>query len=491
MRTGLYRVASLCFAMACGAVIWQVVNVATEAEWSLLMAVVVAIAIIGSLTGIWLALLPQASWEKLKRRAAELIERLRHEDTEKPYQDNRRGWLLIVIGFTAYIAICFVQLNQPDDPTDDDQSAFLLTADEVHARGGPVSLIRDLYAGDFAEANRHPLYIGLLSLKPTHVFGRRLSFSLGLLTLFGLTLFVRTEQGSLVAGVFALLLGTNAAFCLFSTRAVCDVLMVTWAGLAYLLLRRPSLIRVALAGAVLGLTYLTKGTGLLLLCGFVIWSIIRLFRSKQPQATADADGQRRRWLELVLAIIAWVLVTSPLLVRNIRTYGSPFYNVNSSLLFVDAYEDPVALSQRQSSSEALQVYLSTHSASDIVRREASGLVWETFIILRLLGPAPLDDARVLIGLPLAACVFLAVLAHRRDEHSLLSLWLILCMTVFAWYISIAAGDRFPLPLLAPLLMLASEGIVRIVELIQRYSSSPWERETGSETPSANQGKSAV
>src|SRR5690606_28434417 len=77
---------------------------------------------------------------------------------------------------------------------------------------------------------------------------------------------------------------------------------------------------------------------------------------------------------------------------------------------------------------------------------------------------PLDDARVLFGLPLALCAVVAVVAHPRREHGLLAAWLAVCLPLFAWYIPVAAGERFPLPLLAPLLMLAADGIVRLMRL---------------------------
>src|SRR5690606_20222096 len=108
-----------------------------------------------------------------------------------------------------------------------------------------------------------------------------------------------------------------------------------------------------------------------------------------------------------------------------------------------------------------RAYWQSHTLGDIAQREITGVVWEAFILLRMLGPYPLDDSRVLFGLPLAACALIAIAARPRPEHLLLAIWTGLFMGVFAWYVPIAAGERFLLPLLAPVLLCASEGFVRL------------------------------
>jgi hypothetical protein len=110
---------------------------------------------------------------------------------------------------------------------------------------------------------------------------------------------------------------------------------------------------------------------------------------------------------------------------------------------------------------------------EMFRREVSGLVWEAFIMLRALGFAGLDDARVLFGLPLATCAALGMLATRGPGPRLLLVWTITAWIVFAWYVPIAAGDRFPIPLLCPVLAYAADGIVRLTSLCRRpLTASP-------------------
>ena len=173
---------------------------------------------------------------------------------------------------------------------------------------------------------------------------------------------------------------------------------------------------------------------------------------------------RTRWKfvrQLAVFIAIWVAVASPLLVRNFVRYGSPFHNVNSWLLFVDQYSNPVALSESQSIGEAATGYLETHSLLDIVKREATGLFWEAFIIVRSLGPPPLDDARVLPGGVIALLAVLGWLVSRDPAKWLLLIWLGLCVPMFAWYVPVAAGERFALPLLVPILCFATEGAIHV------------------------------
>ncbi len=176
-------------------------------------------------------------------------------------------------------------------------------------------------------------------------------------------------------------------------------------------------------------------------------------------------GERRRGIVSVTALVLAFLVTaSPLLTRNLIRFGSATYNVNSYLLWVDAYESPNALAERMTLPEARAAYLATHSVTDLIEREATGLAWETFIGLRVLGPAPWDDARVLCGLPLFALGLLGLCHTPRLPALVLVCWTVIVWVMMAWYVPIAAGDRFMMALLIPWLTLAADGLVRLVSL---------------------------
>lgn len=474
MRTHWHRLASAAVATGCILAFWQMSALSAARGGSLLLLIVMySTAVIGAIA-VSLTVGPHTVWERISGPGTRWLTHL----GDTTLLDRRRtGRWFAATGVCIYVILLAAVMPLGRRPLDDDQAAFLQTAGEVRDAGGPLALVQALYAGEFEEANRHPLYIGLLSIHPSWSFGRWLSAGIGLATLLLLTWLVLRSCGSLVAGVFCLLLGTNAAFSTFSTRVVCEVLMVLWGGLAYLLSQQRTRKRAVLLGGVLALAWLTKGTGLVLLGGTATWFLLAglqdFRRRRRATSTTDSMPARNTAGHLLAMLAVWAVVASPLLVRNSVRYGSPFYNVNSYLLFVDRYEDPVALARQQTIGDAAREYFESHAPLDMVRREVTGLVWETFILLRMLGPAFLDDARMLLGVPLVLCAVLAVLARPRGEHGMLACWLALCLPLFAWYIPVAAGERFPLPLLAPVLMLAAEGLVRLARTrIERGRQSP-------------------
>jgi hypothetical protein len=260
---------------------------------------------------------------------------------------------------------------------------------------------------------------------------------------------------------------------------VCEILVVLCSGCTWLLTmtgglshdptggrRRWGALESLVGGGLLGLAWLAKGTGLLLFMGYFGWLAWEVLRSgKGTRASADQPRQTTRSRLLlggVLTLAAFLVVCSPLLVRNVRRFGQPFYNMNSLLLFADRYEEFDHLIEAgTTTSEAARQYLATHSAGAMLRREASGLVWELFIILRSLGPAPLDDSRILFGIPLAVMALAVACFDRGPQHRLLLTWGLLHWLIFAWYVPIAAGERFILPLLVPILITAADGLVRL------------------------------
>jgi len=376
--------------------------------------------------------------------------------------------------------VCFFPLQQ--NPWDDDQSAYLSRATEIQSRGGAGYLFAALLRGEFEESNRHPLYLAFLSIRPEFDAGKVLSSLFGVITLLLATFLIARRHGAAFAGLFAVLLSTNFAFCFFGTRVVSEILVVLFSGIAWLITsprpaddrsdqsiaestKRESL-RFACVGTMLGLAWLSKATGLLLLIGYLIWLTVE-FGLQRRNHGAQPTAMRKWAVATVCVCSAFLAVGAPLLVRNVRRFGNPFHNVNSLLLFADSYgEFDGMLAAGTTTSSAAQDYFATHTVSDVVRRECSGLVWELFIILRSLGPTPLDDSRVLCGAPLALLAIATALAQRRPEHRLLLVWGLLHWVVFAWYVPIAAGERFVLPLLIPILATASDGLVQLW---------PWEK----------------
>jgi hypothetical protein len=328
--------------------------------------------------------------------------------------------------------------------------------------------------GTYPESNRHPLFIALLSLVPEFTAGRLLSAGFGLLWLALIGVLTARRYGWFASGIATVLLATNKLFLLSSSRMVCESilgLLCLWTWWRTLPEQATdsstppapdkaiSLSRAAELGVLGGLIWLTKGTGLVIALALGVWWM----------GHALPRWQRALSGATILAV-AFLLTGALLIARNVSRYDEPFYNLNSLLLFADRYEElDGMLAEGIRPGEAAQRYLETHSAADIVRRGLSGLIWEVFILIRSMGPAPWGDERLMFGLPLVLLGLTTLAAQREFRTSVFPLWLVLLIPMFGWYVPIAAGDRFLVPLVGGLVSLAAIGLARIPGLIPEHS----------------------
>ncbi len=116
----------------------------------------------------------------------------------------------------------------------------------------------------------------------------------------------------LTAGLLAILLGSNGAWVYHTPRFVCECQLAGISGLAWLELSRRDeshgRLRALLIGGLIGLAWLTKGTGLLLLAAVLAAQVLL--------GISDITVRRQRVLCLATILAAFVIVASPLLVRN-------------------------------------------------------------------------------------------------------------------------------------------------------------------------------
>lgn len=124
------------------------------------------------------------------------------------------------------------------------------------------------------------------------------------------------------------------------------------------------------AGFAAGLLYLTKPTGHVFLAAFVVSVPLligfRIFKD------------RYFWYFLVFFIIG----AFPLLARNVIGYGTPFYNVNQHILWMDEWDEDLAIRDQPDAFD----YLDTHDLSSLLERLEYGVKGEAGNILRLLKP---------------------------------------------------------------------------------------------------------
>lgn len=352
-RAVFRRIVFLLAALGCAGVVVQIGAVTQPKSLLALLAQVLA----GSAGAACLvgAAISQSRWNLLTRKLAEHL-------APREFVDSKRcGLVLIGVSLVCYLAIVSRLFLANDDHDGQDEGAYLVTAGEVDRSGGPMSLLSDLYRGDFREANRHPLHIALLSISPTFRDGKLLSVLLGLASIAIVVALGVRSLGWFRTGLMSVLLATNMAFCRFSVIVGCEILLLPIVALAWFHSRgtidrltdargsRRLAGNAIVAGGILALTWLTKGTGLLFTGGYVVWL---LSQRVWPVSTQTEGRARPAWrlvgIYSVLAMASWLVVASPLLARNAQRFASLTYNVNSWLMFVDEFSDPEALATDRS-----------------------------------------------------------------------------------------------------------------------------------------------
>jgi hypothetical protein len=410
----------------------------------------------------------------------------------------RDGVFLLSLAVASYVVIGF-RFHQLNAAPRDDQLDYLNKAAEIRRMGGLTELARQLCNGSYEVSeldagNRHPLYTALLSLRPDFATAKCFSLALGLFTLGIFSWGAICRFGWTIGGVAAVLLATNNVFQQSAGIVACEMLLVLWTLLAWFSIDRPPIVpqassqtspgpptrtecgvvgaepgrswfnriwqherrfinQSASVGGWLALAYLTKASAVFLLGGFLVWSL-------------SVRGLRRwGWL----AVVSFAVISSPLLVRNARAFGNPLYSFNTRFLFADSFEQGLSRPFRGTWTEARD-YLNTHSGRSILRRAASGLAWEGFIFLRSLAPATLGDSRPLVGLVILLLALLGTIQADRQLICLAAMWSGIFYLFFAWYVPIAAGDRFLAPIIPIMLLFAARGVTILIS--SRTPASP-------------------
>lgn len=385
---------------------------------------------------------------------------------DKPYRPAALLTVaLALIGFYLTASAYSTVLN---NASHSDPAAFLRFAKQTQQAGGPVQLLLDLYSGQYVQANQHPLYIGLLSLSPDLGTGKALSQAASLATFLLLFLYLVRTRGYPTAAIAVTLLATNQAFCYFSSLANCESWLTLFFTLSWIAMeqahRSPQLRRAGglwfIAGICLGLAYLTKGTGLIFLAAAVPASSLSGYMHRSHEKKSRRFAFAMATTGILFA--GWLVTAHPLLIRNTLVYDSPTFNVNSYFLYMDEFpEDPETLANLAASHslpEIRRVFFESHTATELIQRELHGIGWEAYIITRSLGPSPIGESRLLIGIPIALLILLSLIHLNRPIQCFLIIVIGASVLTFGWYVPIAAGQRFTAPLIPMLMAYASIGL---------------------------------
>jgi 4-amino-4-deoxy-L-arabinose transferase-like glycosyltransferase len=326
--------------------------------------------------------------------------------------------------------------------------------------------------GRLTDGTRNPLYPALLATFAHRdwsyfTVAKLLSIVFGLLTIVAVFVLGWRRFNPFTGITAAYLVSINVEFTAHSARALTESLLVflvvlAWFAMLYALDDKARWGYWALAGVLVALAYLAKGSGQLLAFAFVISGVLiyrgRLFTSKSF------------WI----FVAAYLITVSPLWIYNTRTYGSPTFNYAiTHQMWMDSWSEwhpddtdnlPTGLS-----------YLQTHSLGEIFEREWTGLLAERNILIKTLYPTRtlMVDQFLLSPLSwyaLALLILLPLIFWRRSYQFVLqhrsavvltTLVIAIFFVLFAWYTPIIPGTRFLLSIM-PLIFLMGAYILSLI-----------------------------
>lgn len=276
---------------------------------------------------------------------------------------SKIGTVFVLILLTAcYIAAGSLGIQAHKDPGEMDTPAYLSAAWQIHETGGVLGHIQNCLNGVYREATQHPVYLLLLSPFASHdihffVRAKIVSFFIGLLFLAVLFWVVRSLFGSSCAFLTACLLLMSAMFINLSTLVACESLLVLFFILFWFFAARgfEKGKYWLWAGFFSGAAFLTKSLAILILPVFLFLAIFlsrprrRLFSNKYFWGF----------------FAVFFLVSSPLLIRNAKVFGAPFYSDSSAVLWLDRWHDYYRADIKQNP-PTLFSYLETHSPGNIL-----------------------------------------------------------------------------------------------------------------------------
>jgi hypothetical protein len=310
------------------------------------------------------------------------------------------------------------------------------------------------------DGNRHPLYPALLiplaEREPRFFMRARwVSFAIGTALLVLIAWNEWKKRGDEVAAILAVaFLGAQVQMVRTLSEVWCEPLLYL---LAYLLWHQAETLSddpkqgslfMRASGLLTGLLYLTKGTGLQV--ALLFWATVLLLTPKRKQA--------------LHGIAVFLVVISPLLYWNLKTYNSPLYSFASThnMWFDEAdeiwYDDPAGLPTFGS-------YLKTHSLSAVGSRLVRGIGLEAAMTGHILWTdwalpefvPPLFAAIHTLFKLVVGLIVLAGVAAWKPGPDLASragwtFFLLMCLVLipsFGWYAQLTNEPRF-LMTLAPI-----------------------------------------
>ena len=348
-----------------------------------------------------------------------------------------------------------------------DEVEYLNLARDFHAKG-PVGTIGCYAAGECREDNRHPLY--MLKLSPWMDGGPE-DFTRGkfisLLMMLALVVFlffaVRRSFGEAAGWCAAALAALSPSLAAVGQNVSADGLfaLLYVAALWVLVEFREKLWGWAVFGLIAGWAYLAKGNGhFLLLAGFA------LVPSPRPSAGPLPWGEGIRRAGMMLG--GFIAGSWFLLLRNVRVFGSPFYNINGKEIWTDNVREFYMMSPfPEWDRVGLRWFIERHGVSGLFTRTLYGALDCAPKLVKAMaaGPASLWATFGLLVLGMAVGGLL--LAWRRGQSAYIVATLLPAAVLFAAFSfgapPFGANLRYFMPIAVSLLPFAALELAQLAQ----------------------------
>lgn len=395
-------------------------------------------------------------------------------------------WVFLSIVILIYVLAGQLGMWAHTDPTEMDTVAYLRAALQIKNTGGILSHIPNCFAGIYREATQHPLYLLLLSPwaeKNIRFFlqAKWISFYIGLSFLLSLFYIVKRLWGLREAFVSVSLVIFNATFLHMTTMVACESLMTLFfiASVFFIIKGFEDSHQWFIAGACVSLAFLTKSLAILLIPVFVI-SVIVYYRKNLKKVFR----QKAFWGFFLIFFV----ISSPLLMRNIKLFKTPFYSDSSAVLWLDRWHDYYAL-DIESNPPNLRRYLKTHTLSGIAATLWKGIYFrDVRMLVDGLKPFAFWDRPLrLVTLQgyyertipwqetwaLAMGLFFLMgcwKIRKRPELLVMALTLLIFLIFIGWYSKVFPGippTRLIYPILFLIIMIVSKGFLAFIDLLRK------------------------
>jgi 4-amino-4-deoxy-L-arabinose transferase-like glycosyltransferase len=349
----------------------------------------------------------------------------------------RRASILLVALAVAALGAQVLQMSAQRLYPQYDEVRYLAISRDFAHEGGVAKVIRCYWEGRCKEGNRPPLYqffmAPVVDDEPQAFANMKLVQHLMALALIAVV-------GFIVARVFSPRVGVGSAIAVsllsvmpeYGTRLMHDLLYsaLTFAAVfAFARWQDRGFGRWLLTGALIGLAFITKGSGHLLWAGLLAVSFYkhRFALVRRPVLYAAACG--------------FLLAASFLLVRNVKVYGSPFYNFNAPQIWLDKWQDVWAMQLTPEYEKAGFVwYLQHHSIGQFVVKIGRGIGLYIGLLVYTAGTLFQSQiARVVPGIGLLLLAGLGVRRRWREGRRVEVVAVLSTLAVYFTALSVAAS----------------------------------------------------